>query len=52
VAPEHPVIFTRTCGHIADLVVLADDPARVPVTELRHLPAALTMVGGDIVHEG
>jgi hypothetical protein len=31
--------------------VLGDDPARVPAMELRHLPVALTVVGGEIVHE-
>lgn len=38
-------------GKLADLVVLSDDIARVPVTHLRHLPVAMTVVGGDIVHE-
>jgi predicted amidohydrolase YtcJ len=38
-------------GKLADLVVLADDIARVPVKELRHLPVAMTVVGGEIVHE-
>src|SRR5262245_66471844 len=38
-------------GKLADLVVLADDLACVPVTELRDLPVALTMVGGEIVYE-
>jgi predicted amidohydrolase YtcJ len=39
-------------GKLADLVVLADDIARVPVKDLRHLPVAMTVVGGEVVHEG
>jgi len=38
-------------GKLADLVVLGDDIARVPVKELRHLPVAMTVVGGEVVHE-
>jgi len=38
-------------GKLADLVVLGDDIARVPVKDLRHLPVAMTVVGGEVVHE-
>jgi predicted amidohydrolase YtcJ len=38
-------------GKLADLVVLGDDIAHVPVTDLRHLPVAMTVVGGQVVHE-
>jgi predicted amidohydrolase YtcJ len=38
-------------GKLADLVVLGDDIARVPVKELRHLPVMMTVVGGEVVHE-
>ena len=38
-------------GKLADCVVLGDDIARVPVKDLRHLPVAMTIVGGEIVHE-
>jgi predicted amidohydrolase YtcJ len=38
-------------GKLADLVVLADDIARAPVKDLRHLPVAMTVVGGEVVHE-
>ena len=38
-------------GKLADLVVLTDDIARVPVKELRHLPVAMTVVGGEVVFE-
>jgi predicted amidohydrolase YtcJ len=38
-------------GKLADLVLLADDIARVPVKDLRHLPVAMTVVEGRVVHE-
>jgi predicted amidohydrolase YtcJ len=38
-------------GKLADLVVLGEDIARVPTAELRHLPVALTLVGGTVMHE-
>jgi predicted amidohydrolase YtcJ len=38
-------------GKLADLVVLGDDIARVPVKDLRHLPVAMTVVEGRVVHE-
>ncbi len=39
-------------GKLADLVVLGEDIARVPVKDLRHLPVAMTIVGGEVVYEG
>jgi predicted amidohydrolase YtcJ len=38
-------------GKLADLVVLGDDIARVPVNDLRHLPVAMTVVGGEVAYE-
>ena len=38
-------------GKLADLVVLGDDIARVPVKDLRHLPVAMTVVGGRVERE-
>jgi predicted amidohydrolase YtcJ len=38
-------------GKLADLVVLGEDIARVPARELRHLPVAMTVVGGEVVYE-
>jgi predicted amidohydrolase YtcJ len=37
-------------GKLADLAVLSDDPLTVPAERLRDVRAALTMVGGQIVH--
>jgi imidazolonepropionase-like amidohydrolase/Tol biopolymer transport system component len=38
-------------GKLADLVVLGEDIARVPVQDLRHLPVAMTVVEGRVVYE-
>ena len=38
-------------GKVADLVVLSEDIRRVAVTELRDLPIAMTMVGGQTAYE-
>lgn len=38
-------------GKLADLVVLADDIARVPVPELRFLGVDMTVVDGRVVYE-
>jgi predicted amidohydrolase YtcJ len=38
-------------GYAADLVVMDRDPLTVPIDELTDFTVALTMVGGEIVHE-
>ena len=38
-------------GKLADLAVLTADPLTVDEAELRDIAAAMTMVGGKIVHE-
>jgi hypothetical protein len=38
-------------GKLADLVVLSEDIARVPVTELRDLPVDMTVIDGRVVYE-
>jgi predicted amidohydrolase YtcJ len=38
-------------GKLADIVVLSEDIARVPVRELRDLPVAMTLVGGVVAYE-
>jgi predicted amidohydrolase YtcJ len=37
-------------GYLADLVMLAADPLRVPPARLKDVKVVLTMVGGRIVH--
>lgn len=41
---------TLAPGHWADLAVLSADPLTVPVDELAHVHAELTLVGGRAVH--
>jgi len=38
-------------GKLADLVLLSDDITRVPAGELRDLPVAMTVSGGQVVYE-
>ncbi len=38
-------------GKLADLVVLAEDIARVPAGELRNLPVLMTVIGGEVEWE-
>ena len=38
-------------GKLADLVVLDRDYLTIPADEIKHIVAALTMVGGRIVHD-
>ncbi len=38
-------------GKLADLCVLSEDIARVPVARLRELPIAMTVLGGEVVFE-
>ena len=39
-------------GKVADLCVLTDDIARMPVTRLRDLPIDMTVLGGTVLFEG
>jgi predicted amidohydrolase YtcJ len=39
-------------GKAADLVLLADDLSRVPVERLRDVGVVMTILGGEVVHEG
>lgn len=38
-------------GKLADLCVLSEDVTRVPVTRLRDLPVAMTVLGGEVAFE-
>jgi predicted amidohydrolase YtcJ len=38
-------------GKLADLVVLGEDLARVPAAQIRDVPVAMTVIGGDVVFE-
>lgn len=38
-------------GQLADVVVLADDPRRVPVDDVADVPVVATVVGGVVAHD-
>ena len=38
-----------TPGKLADLVVVSDDPTRLPVEEVKDLAVKMTLIGGDVV---
>ena len=38
-------------GKLADLVLLGENLTRVPTARLRHVEVAMTVVGGEIVHQ-
>jgi len=39
-------------GKLADLVVLSDDPYRVPKEAIGDIKVEMTIVGGKVVYEG
>ena len=39
-------------GDLADLVLLAEDPSRVPAEQIRDTGVVMTVVGGKAVYEG
>ena len=49
---EEGVKGSIEAGKLADLVVLADDPTAVEAEAIMEIPVEMTMVGGEIVHEG
>jgi predicted amidohydrolase YtcJ len=42
---------TIAAGRLADLVLLSEDPFRIPPDRLRELRAVLTVAGGTVVYE-
>lgn len=41
-----------TPGKLADIVVLSDDPTRVPAEQIKDIKAEMTIIGGEVVWEG
>ena len=37
-------------GKLADLIVVSDDPTRLPVEEIKNLKVEVTIIGGDIMY--
>jgi predicted amidohydrolase YtcJ len=39
-------------GQLADLVVLADDPRRLPPDDIKGVSVLATVVGGEVAYRG
>jgi predicted amidohydrolase YtcJ len=39
-------------GKLADIVILSDDPTRVPPEKIKDIKVEMTMIGGEVVWEG
>jgi hypothetical protein len=39
-------------GKLADMVVLSDDPTKVPPEKIKDIKVEMTMIGGEVVYEG
>lgn len=46
---EEDIKGSITSGKLADLVILSDDPTRVPSEEIRAIEVAMTIIDGEIV---
>jgi predicted amidohydrolase YtcJ len=50
--PDEDRLGTLEVGRLGDVVVLSDDYFAVPDADLRKLHSVLTVLGGQVVHEG
>jgi predicted amidohydrolase YtcJ len=41
-----------TAGKLADIVILSDDPTRLPPEKIKDIKVEMTMIGGEVVWEG
>jgi predicted amidohydrolase YtcJ len=49
---EENIKGSITAGKLADLVVLSDDPTRVPPEKIKDIKVEMTIIGGEVVWEG
>jgi predicted amidohydrolase YtcJ len=49
---EEDIKGSLSPGKLADIVVLSEDPTRVPPEEIKDIKVVMTMVGGEVVWEG
>ena len=49
---EEGIKGSITPGKLADIVVLSDDPARVPPEQIKDIRVEMTIIGGEVVWEG
>ncbi|MBI4305747.1 MAG: amidohydrolase [Chloroflexi bacterium] len=48
---EEKVKGTLSAGKLADIVVVGDDPRKVPPEELDRIPVQMTIMGGEVVYK-
>ena len=48
---EEDIKGTIAPGRLADIVVLSDDPTRVPQEQIRDIKVEMTIIGGKVVWE-
>jgi predicted amidohydrolase YtcJ len=48
---EEDIKGSLTVGKLGDVVVLEADPYEVPPEEIKDIPVAMTIVGGNTVHD-
>jgi len=49
---EEDIKGSITPGKLADMVVLSDDPTRVPTEQIKDIRVEMTIIGGEVVWEG
>lgn len=49
---EEDIKGSITPGKLADIVVLSDDPTRVPPEQIKDIKVEMTIIGGEVVWEG
>jgi predicted amidohydrolase YtcJ len=49
---EENIKGSITPGKLADIVVLSDDPTRVPPEQIKDIKVEMTIIGGEVVWEG
>ncbi len=49
---EEDIKGSITPGKLADMVVLSDDPTRVPPEQIKDIKVEMTIIGGQVVWEG
>ncbi len=48
---EETVKGSITRGKLADMVVLSDNPARIPPEQIKDIKVEMTVIGGKVVWE-